>query len=144
MTDDTRWHWTITGTERSDSPSASKHDFKEQGEASAELFGEVLEAILADFTGWGVLDEDYPITITIEPPGRSGPAKDSTPPKLPLSAERAAMLTTDERVRLAGQALANLGTHAKSLDASALADRIDKLTGVGFEAATLVVLASGY
>lgn len=66
------------------------------------------------------------------------------PLKRPLSAEQAALLSTDERVRLAGQALANLGTQAKSLNASALADRIDKLTGVGFEAATLVVLASGY
>ena len=68
------------------------------------------------------------------------------PESTPLSAEKAALLSTDQRIELAGRALATLDQKGEvaGLNASALADRIDRLTGVGFEAATLVVLASGY
>lgn len=54
------------------------------------------------------------------------------------------MLTPDEKVDLAARALREIGDRAATMEGSALADEIDNLTNVGFEAAVLVVLSAGY
>lgn len=61
------------------------------------------------------------------------------------SAAEVALMSVDEKVRRASTALAEIegeGGDAR-LNASALADEIDRRSGVGFEAATLVVLSAG-
>jgi hypothetical protein len=59
--------------------------------------------------------------------------------------EELALMSVEERVQRAGETLSQVEREGlgDKLNASALADEIDRRSGVGFEAATLVVLASG-
>jgi hypothetical protein len=64
--------------------------------------------------------------------------------KVRLSPNEASLLTPDQKVARAIAALKEIGEEANQLPGSALADEIDRRTGVGFEAAAIVVLSSGH
>lgn len=76
--------------------------------------------------------------------GTRGTGKKVDKMNLRLSPSEASRLTPDQKVAHGLAALRQIGDDAKNLPGSALADEIDRRTGVGFEAAVLVVLSSGH
>jgi hypothetical protein len=58
-----RWH--VEGRQDSEGTMARSHE--ERGEVEAECAGEAFAKLAHSGLEWGMLDDDYPITLTIGP-----------------------------------------------------------------------------
>jgi hypothetical protein len=77
-------------------------------------------------------------------PMPAGPPGDAESRMRPLPPQQAILLSTSQKLTLAGRAVEEIGVGtAREMEAGMLADEINRRSGVGFEAAIIVALSIG-
>jgi len=61
------WNWEVRGMEIPSSPGSGARGIEQSGTYTCELMGEVASWLAERGEFWELLDDDYPLTITITP-----------------------------------------------------------------------------